>query len=95
MVLTNETNHSEKQSLSFELSSLGFGVLFLNAGAYFLYISKTRHLIHCDTNLLTCFFFGWQGETAMIHILPFVTTVLIQSNTMKVKAVPSEQLHCS
>lgn len=95
MVLTNEIKQSEKQSLSFELSYMCFVVLFLTVRAHFLCLSKTPHLMHCDINLLTCFFFGWQGKNAMIQILPFVTTMLIQSNAMEVKAIPSEQLHCS
>lgn len=95
MVLTNETKQSEKQTWSLELSYLGLWVLFFAVRTHFLCFSKTPHLVHCDTSLLTCFFFGWQGKNAMIQILPFVTTMLIQSNAMKVKAIHSEQLHFS
>lgn len=95
MVLINGTKQSGKQSLSFQLGYLAFGVLLLTTRAHFLSFSKTPHLMRCDTNPLTCFFFGWQGKNAVIQILPFVTTVLIQSNTREVKAIPSEQLHCS
>lgn len=86
---------SEKQILSFELSYLGLGIFFLSVRAHFLCFFRTPHLMHCDANLLTCFFFRWQEKNAMIQILTFITKVLIQNTAVKVKAIPSEQLHCS
>lgn len=86
---------SEKQILSLELSYLGLGILFLSVRAHFLCFFRTPHLMHCDANLLTCFFFGWQGKNAKIQIVPFITPVLIQNNAVKVRAIPSEQLRCS
>lgn len=66
-----------------------WGSFFLIVRTDFLWFSETHH---CDAHLLTCFSFRWQGKNAVIQILPLVTTVLIQSNTIKVKAIPLEQL---
>lgn len=49
-----------------------------------------------DTNLLTCFSLGWQGNNATSQVLPPVTAVLlIQSSAMTAKAMPAEQLRRS
>lgn len=73
----------------------GFGCsFFICQGSFSVFLqNSSSDALWCKS--VNLFFFGWQGKNATIQILPFITTVLIQNNAMKVKAIPSEQLHCS
>lgn len=96
MVLTNETKQSEKQALSCELSYLGLGVLFLAiiflTHFPFLQNSSPDALCYKSLNLL----FLWMARKECSK--PDSTLCYYSANpkqAMKVKAIPSKQLHCS